>query len=150
MLTVLQVKSFKPAEKVQCFTDAQGLYLEVRPNGAKYWRLKYRFAGKENRLSMGTYPETSLAQAREARDEARKLLKAGIDPSQQRKSAKLARNLQQATTFEAIALEWYATKKPQWSSSHADTTIERLNRDLLPWLWPVSYTHLTLPTSDLV
>jgi len=138
MLTVLQIKAIKPTEKIQCFSDERGLYLEVRPNGSKYWRLKYRFAGKENRLSLGVYTEkaggVSLAEARDRRDAARALLKAGTDPSQQRKIDKIKKGTEAANTFEAMAMIWHTTKKPQWSESHTHTTIERIKRDLLPWL----------------
>jgi len=145
MLTAVEVKNFKKSEKIQCFTDEKGLYLEVRPNGSKYWRLKYRFAGKENRLSLGVYPDVSLAKARESRDIARKQLKNGIDPSQQRKIDKINRSVQAANTFEAVALVWYSTKKPEWSESHAQTTLERLRRDLLPWLGSRPLNELSPP-----
>ena len=86
--------------------DEKGLYLDVRPNGSKYFRLKYRFGGKEKLLALGVYPETSLAQARAKRDEARKQLALGIDPGENRKAMKAAQTAD-GETFEVIAREWF-------------------------------------------
>ncbi len=145
MLTVTEVNGVKPSDKIQFITDSGGLYLEVRPNGAKYWRVKYRFSGKENRLSLGVYPKVTLAQARKKRNELKDQLATGTDPSQSRKLAKLTKHQAATTTFEALALEWYGTKKSGWSDSHALTTIERLNRDVLPWLGQRPLGELTPP-----
>jgi hypothetical protein len=89
-LTATGVKNAKPTAKSQRLFDGGGLYLEVAPSGGKWWRLKYRHAGKEKRLSLGVYPDVSLKDARTKRDDARKLLSAGVDPSGARKAAKLA------------------------------------------------------------
>lgn len=145
MLTDVQIRAIKPAKKIQCVTDEKGLYLEVRPNGARYWRLKYRHAGRENRLSMGVYPDTTLKAARSARDTARKLLSEGIDPSQARKAEKISVKVSNANTFEHLALEWHAAKKSGWSTSHTDTCLERMKRDLFPWLGTRPLTELTPP-----
>jgi hypothetical protein len=105
-LTNTAIRSIKPSDKPQKLYDADGLFLLLNPNGSKWWRFKYRIGGKEKLLSLGTYPEISLKDARERRDDARKAVKNGIDPSEQRQSEKAAALLAAATSFEAIANEW--------------------------------------------
>jgi hypothetical protein len=100
-LTDTQIRKLKPAEKSYKKSDERGLYLEVYPTGAKQWRFKYGFLGKEKRLSLGGYPEVSLAQARKKRDACREQLDEGIDPSAQRKRAQLTAKLSTANTFKA-------------------------------------------------
>ena len=114
--------------------DAGGLYVEVRPDGGKYWRLKYRFGGKEKRLSVGVYPEVTLAKARERRDEARKLLADGIDPGEHRKAKKAAGIERAANSFEVVAREWFDKLKPTWNEAHADRILSRFERDIFPWI----------------
>ena len=109
-LTDALIRAAKPKAKSYKVADAKGLYLEVAPAGGKWWRLKYRYGGKEKRLSLGTYPDTGLKAARESRDEARRLLMAGSDPSEQRKEAKAQRASEQANTFQGVAAEWLAMK----------------------------------------
>ncbi len=104
-LTDVKVKTAKP--KPYKLADGNGMYLLVNANGSKYWRMKYRFAGKEKVLSIGVYPDISLADAREKRSEARKILAAGNDPSEVKKEEKLALQISQKNTFEAIAREWH-------------------------------------------
>ncbi len=133
-LTAAQVLQAKPTAKTQKLFDGGGMFLEVTPSGGKRWRLKYRFGGKENLLSLGVYPGTTLAQAREARELARSLLKAGTDPSQQRKIEKLTRSAAAENTFEAIALEWHTTKKSGWSEVHTNTVMARMTNNLFPWI----------------
>jgi integrase len=145
MLTDAEIKQKKPTERIQFLTDEKGLYLEIRPNGARYWRLKYRHAGRENRLSMGVYPETTLKAARSARDAARKQLQEGIDPSQVRKAAKLTKQVAAGNTFEHLALEWHAARKSGWSASHAETCLARMKRDLFPWLGSRPLTEIKPP-----
>jgi Arm DNA-binding domain len=108
------------------YTDAGGLYLEVQPTGAKHWRWKYRFAGKEKRLAVGTYPDVPLAQARRGRDEARELLNSGQDPVQVKKDAKLSQRLRLGTSFESVARQWFEHWKGPRTSRHADYVIRRL------------------------
>ncbi|MCE4510325.1 integrase arm-type DNA-binding domain-containing protein [Xanthomonas hortorum] len=108
-LTDTAIRKAKPASRTQRLFDGGGMYLEIPPAGGKWWRLKYRIDGKEKRMSLGTYPDTGLAAARARRDEARKLLAAGLDPSEQRKQAKQAQAATVAAagvTFEAVAREW--------------------------------------------
>lgn len=133
-LTELQVRKAKPAEKPHRLADGKGLYLEVMPNGSKYWRLKYRFDGKEKRAAFGVYPEVGLTAARKKRDEARKLLAAGIDPSEQKKEDKRVRALEAVSTFEAVAREWFESQKGGWSEVYAGKVISSLEVDAFPKL----------------
>jgi len=144
-LTHVQITQAKPAEKNKKLFDGGGLYLEVTTTGAKYWRLKYRFAGKENRLSMGVFPTVSLKAARDLADAARKLLATGTDPSQARRLEKLTIQTTAANTLEAIALEWHHTKASGWSASHTDTTMERMKLNLFPWLGARPLTEIEAP-----
>jgi integrase len=132
-LTDVKARNAKPAEKLIKLSDGDGMYLLVTPNGGKYWRLKYRYAGKEKLLALGTYPEISLADARQRREEARKQVAHGIDPGAVRKAQKQAET-QETETFEVIAREWHGKFKESWSPSHAHTTITRLERDIFPWM----------------
>ena len=126
------IRNAKPGPKAQRLFDAGGLYLEVAPAGGKWWRFKYRFEGKEKRLSLGVYPEVSLAEAREKRDAARKLIAQGIDPAAVRKDQKAAAE-EQADTFEAVAREWHKKFSPTWTESHASRIFRRLEKDVFPW-----------------
>lgn len=90
MLTEARIRTFKPGEKSVRLSDDRGLYLEVTPNGGRWWRLRYRFGGKEKLISLGTYPDTGLKAARERRDAARKLLETGVDPSEARRAERVS------------------------------------------------------------
>lgn len=134
-LTDTQVRQAKPSEKIYKLSDEKGLYLEVTPKGSKRWRLKYRFGGKEKRLSLGTYPDTTLKAAREKRDENRALLAEGIDPSAHRKAEKVARVKAEANDFEAVAREWWETvHQHKVSESHAKKNLRRLENHAFPVL----------------
>jgi len=133
-LTDVAIRKAKPADKTQRLFDGRGMYLELSPTGGKWWRLKYRFAGREKRLSLGTYPDTGLAEAREKRDAARKLLAAGVDPGEQRKAAKAAGEERAANSFEVIAREWHAKQSATWVELHASRIMLRLENDVFPWL----------------
>ena len=124
------IRKVKPTEKSQRLFDGGGLYLEVSPAGGKWWRLKYRYGGKEKRLSLGTYPEVSLVEARDRRAEHKKLLSSGVDPGQHRKASTAAGVERAANSFEVVAREWFAKQKTQWADSHADKVIRRLENDL--------------------
>ena len=139
------IRNAKPGEKAKKMFDGRGLYLEVAPSGGKWWRLKYRFEGKEKRLSLGTYPDVSLKDARERRDEARRLMANGIDPSEHRKAEKAASAERTANSFEAIAREWFSKHEPNWSASHADRVIRRLHRDVFPWIGSRAIANITAP-----
>ncbi|MCH8041891.1 MAG: integrase arm-type DNA-binding domain-containing protein [Nitrospinae bacterium] len=144
-LTDTTLRNAKPAEKAKKLFDGGGLYLEVAPGGGKWWRLKYRFGGKEKRLSLGVYPDVSLKGARERRDEARKLLANGTDPSENRKAKKAAKVERAANSFEVVAREWFAKYSPNWSANHADRIIRRLERDLFPWIGGKPIADVTPP-----
>src|SRR3954467_15144115 len=103
-LNDMAVRKAKPETKSYKMSDGGGMYLEVMPNGSKYWRLKYRHAGKEKRLALGVYPEVGLKEARVSRDAARKLLREGVDPSIAKRAAKIAQA--GGDSFEALAREW--------------------------------------------
>lgn len=133
-LTETKIKAIKPAEKTCKYADEKGMYLEVASSGGRWWRLKYRIVGKEKRLSLGVYPDVSLAKARELRDEARKLIAVGIDPSEVRKEAKQAKVAAEANRFEVVTREWLASEAPHWAASHGVKVQQRLERDVLPWL----------------
>ena len=133
-LTDVTIRKAKPADKTQRLFDGGGLYVEVSPAGGKWWRLKYRFGGKEKRLSLGTYPDSGLADARDKRDAARKLLAAGVDPGEQRKAAKTAGDERSANSFEVVAREWHATQSATWVELHASRIMLRMENDVFPWL----------------
>ncbi|MDR2013831.1 MAG: integrase arm-type DNA-binding domain-containing protein [Rhodanobacter sp.] len=157
MLTEAAIKNAKPGiiakgtrkgertDKPYKLADAGGLYLEVQPGGGKWWRLKYRFTGVEKRLSFGVYPDVSLADARARRDESRKLLADGVDPSAARKAAKAAGVELAANSFETVAREWFAKFSQGWAKGHADRIIRRLERDVFPWIGGRPVAALTAP-----
>jgi len=139
-LTNAAVRAAKPGvtpdgrqtDKPYKLADGGGLYLEVAPSGGKWWRLKYRFGGKEKRLALGVYDKVTLADARKRRDEARDLLAQGIDPGEHRKLTK--NKPQDADSFEAVAREWFAKFAPGWAPTHGEKIIRRLERDVFPWI----------------
>lgn len=121
-----------PSKTPRKLADGQGLYLFVMPNGAKYWRLLYRFNGKQKTYALGVYPEVTLKDAREKKRLARKLLEKGIDPSIERKKKKTLAQENAANTFEAVALEWYENRKSCWRPRYAEEIITRLENDIFP------------------
>lgn len=124
----------EPGKPYERHPAGLGMYLEVTAAGGKYWRMKYRHGGKEKRLALGVYPEISLADARKRRDKARETLAAGDDPGQLKREAKLARALQDASTFEKVARQWWEQWKGAKSPRHADYVIRRLEADVFPVL----------------
>ena len=112
--------------------DGGGLFLEVKENGSKLWRLKYRHLGKEKLLSFGAYPAVSLAAARDHREEAKRQMARGVDPSLQRQADKRARNDAAANTLESVAREWHAKNKKKWVDSYSDKILLRLDKDVFP------------------
>ncbi|MFQ5443176.1 MAG: tyrosine-type recombinase/integrase [Nitrospinales bacterium] len=133
-LTATLIRNTKSQEKTFKLYDERGLYLEVSPSGGKWWRLKYRFNGKEKRLSLGVYPDISLKDARDRRDDARKLLANEIDPSEKRKAQKAARFDAEENSFEVVAREWFAKYSQNWTPDHGNRIIRRLERDIFPWI----------------
>ncbi len=145
MLSDTAIRQAKPALKPRKLFDASGLYLLIAPTGGKWWRLKYRFEGKERLLALGTYPDVGLKQAREKRDAARKLVADGIDPGAERKAAKAALVQRTAGSFEAVAREWFEKFSAGWAPTHAATIIRRLERDVFPWLGTRSAGEIAAP-----
>ena len=136
MLTNTQCRNATcPPDRRQArFSDAGGMYLQVSPNGSKRWFLKYRVAGKEKQLALGSYPAVSLADARLARDAAKLQRAGGVDPVQARKVAKLKAVNPAGDSFRVVALEWFDKQEPQWSPAHAVRAKRQFERDLFPWL----------------
>lgn len=133
-LTNTSIKNAKPKTKPWRMFDGGGLYLEVSPKGGKWWRLKYRFDGKEKRLSLGVYPEVGLKVARGRRDESRRLLADGVDPGVNRKAINSARIDRAANSFEVVGREWYAKYAPGWAVSHSSRILRVFERDIFPWI----------------
>lgn len=130
----IKARTAKAKDKPYKLSDGDGLFLLVTPNGGKWWRFKYRFGGKEKLLSLGTYPEVSLADAREKREAARKQVAAGIDPGEVRKAQKAATVAGCENSFEVVAREWHGKFEKTWSKVHADTIMDRLTKEIFPWL----------------
>ncbi len=128
------IRKIKPTGKPFKVADERGLHLLVTPSGGKLWRLKYRFEGREKLLSFGTYPDVPLVRAREKRDEARRILADGIDPSEHRKAHQAMRAEVNGNTFEAIAREWYSKQLRSWSSRQAIKVSGLFEKNLYPWL----------------
>lgn len=133
-LTDTAARNAKPTAKPYKLADEKALYLLVNPNGSKWWRLKYRFGGKEMLLSLGVYPDVSLKDARTKRDQARNLLANGVNPSAHRQMEKTTRSAAAANSFEAIALEWMSKVSSGWAPDHAARVKRRLEVDVFPWL----------------
>lgn len=133
-LSEIAIRKAPLPDKPRKLTDGGGLYLLLNPNGSKWWRLKYRYGGKEKLLSLGTYPDTGLADAREKRDTARKQLAAGVDPGTHRKAEKAAGEERAANSFEVVSREWHAKQSKSWVELHASRILLRLENDIFPWL----------------
>jgi integrase len=132
-LSEVSARTVKSQEKDFKLFDGGGLFLLVTRSGGKLWHLKYRFDGKEKKLSFGAYPEISLLDARQKRDEARRQLANGIDPGAVRKAQKQTK-IESTETFEVISREWYARFISSWTTGHAETIKNRLERDVFPWI----------------
>ena len=143
-LNDMKIRKAQTTEKPLKLFDGDGLFLFVTPHGGKLWRLKYRFEGKEKLLSLGTYPEITLADARERKDEARRLLAQGRDPGIIRKAQKQAKT-EETETFEVIAREWHMKFAHTWAPGHSTKIINALTRDLFPWLGARPIKELKAP-----
>lgn len=144
-LSDAKARNAKPKSKPYKLADGDGLFLLVMPNGSKYWRLKYFFGGKEKTLALGVYPEIALADARDRRAQAKKLLAAGNDPGQAKKQAKHLAVLKAANTFETVAREWYGQRIHEWSPKTAGMVLDRLERHILPKLSHRPITEINAP-----
>ncbi|MBF0623029.1 MAG: integrase arm-type DNA-binding domain-containing protein [Magnetococcales bacterium] len=131
-LSDAKLRNLKPKTKAQKIFDGGGLYIQVTPAGSKRWRIKYRINGLEKLLSLGIYPEVSLKEARERRDQIRRQLADGIDPSEERKKEKIKANLEAENSFMAIAEEWLQNERGRWTERHYRTVSGRLARDIYP------------------
>ncbi|MBP0994621.1 tyrosine-type recombinase/integrase [Enterobacter hormaechei] len=144
-LTDIKVRTAKSTDKQYKLTDGSGMHLLVHPNGSKYWRLQYRYDGKQKMLALGVYPEIKLADARARRDEARKLLANGVDPGDKKKNDKVEQS--KARTFKEVAIEWHGTNK-KWSEDHAHRVLKSLEDNLFAALGERNITELK--TRDLL
>lgn len=137
VLTDAKIRKATSRDKDYKLADAHGLYVLVRANGSKLWRIKYRFEGKERLLSLGPYPEVSLADARETLADARKKLRAGEDPQRRQPTG---------LTFETLAREWHALQKPRWADRHAKKVLQSLEHEVFPLIGHMSVDDIDPPT----
>lgn len=156
-LTDIAIRSLKPQEKPYKVFDGGGLYLEVTPNGSRLWRLKYRFLGKEKRLAFGAYPEVALAGrkdpstgawvpgARDRREEARRLLATGVDPSARKSAMEQTQRQAAQNSFEAVGREWFASRSASWVPSHSSRLLARLENDVFPLIGPLPVSEIAAP-----
>lgn len=131
-LNDMQIRRAKPEVKAYTLGDGQGLSLLIEPNGSKSWRFRYRFAGKPKMISLGVYPTITLADARSRRDDARKLVAEGKNPSEVRKEQKIALQTESESAFEKIATEWHQMKSAKWSEGYASDIMEAFQNDIFP------------------
>lgn len=127
-LTDTKVRSAKPEEKEYSLVDGDGMFLLIHPNGSKYWRFRFRFGGKQHLMAFGVYPETSLADARQKREEARRLVAAGVDPREHKRAVK-EEQAKEIITFESVARDWHASNQ-KWSESHSGRVLKSLEDNL--------------------
>jgi integrase len=151
------IKSAKPGDKSKRLDDGGGLYLLLKPNGAKWWRFDYSIAGKRKTLSLGVYPAVTLANARKGAVAARESVAEGIDPSDTRKANKAAQNKAldaerrieagepAVDSFEEVAREWFAKNLPTWAPTHSDKIIARLQKDVFPWIGGKPVAKISAP-----
>ena len=145
MLTDSACRQARPDLTNRKLSDSGGLYLMVLTSGTKSWRWKYSFRGKEKTLSIGLYPQVSLRQAREARDEARRLLQSGGDPSAEKRRQTSSRTQQPSDSFESIARAWHASKAPGWKPRYALQILTRLENDVFPDLGQARVGEISAP-----
>jgi len=124
MLNTTFIESLQGLERPKKYFDGRGMYLYLQPSGAKYWRLKCRYEGREKTYAMGTYPRISLEVARQKTDEAKQQLIQGIDPSE----------FKQNQGFENVAREWWDNQRDGWKKRHAQTVIDSLEKDVFPYM----------------
>ena len=127
-LTDTKVRSAKPEAKEYSLVDGDGMFMLIHPNGSKYWRFRFRFGGKQHLMAFGVYPETSLADARQKREEARRLVAAGVDPREHKRAVK-EEQAKEVITFESVARDWHASNQ-KWSESHSGRVLKSLEDNL--------------------
>jgi integrase len=145
MLSDIQARKAKAQDKPYKLADEKGLYLYITTQGGKLWRFDYRYEGKRKTLSFGVYPDVGLSDARGKRDDARKLIAAGGDPSAQRKALKAANVERAANSFEVIAREWHQTHMADKTEDHAKRTLTRLEKDVFPWMGARTLADIEAP-----
>ncbi len=133
-LTDTKIRNAKPREKAYKIYDERGLFILVQRNGSKWWRFRYRFADREKTISLGTYPDVGLKEARRRRDEARELVAQDKDPAVERRKEKMRQKANADNSFEAVAREWHQTQLGEWSKGHAAAVIASLEKDIFPAL----------------
>lgn len=145
-LTDTKVRSAKPEAKEYSLVDGDGMFLLIHPNGSKYWRFRFRFGGKQHLMAFGVYPETSLADARQKREEARRLVAAGVDPREHKRAVK-EEQAKEVITFESVARDWHASNQ-KWSESHSARVLKSLEDNLFDAIgkWNIA----ALKTRDLL
>jgi integrase len=148
MLNDRKIRALKPRETAYKAFDALGLYLLITPTGSRLWRFKYRHAGKEGVESLGAYPDVSLALARQKRDELRRLRATGVDLAAHRRAMKAAQTEAAINSFKVIGDEWHEKRSLAWAPKHAMKIIERLRRDIYPWIGSRPITEIS-PTEIL-
>jgi integrase len=144
-LTNQEAKNAKPKDKQYKLSDSKGLYLLITTKGQKYWRMAYRFGGKQKTLSLGVYPEISLAKARQEVDKAREQLRENTDPNETKRTQKLINSSAAENTFKAIGTEWFNKKKPEWSEGNTNRTWRILDQYLFPFIGHTPANQLTAP-----
>lgn len=144
-LTDTAIRNTKPGDKPFKLADEKGLFLLVNPNGSRWWRLKFRVAGKEKLLSLGVYPDVGLKEARQKRDDTRKVLAEGVDPGAQRKTQKASRAERSANSFEVIAREWLENRKDSVTSGQTDKTLAIFENDVFPWMGSTPVAEVDAP-----
>jgi len=133
-LTDTTVKQTRAKQKPFKLADGNGLFILIQPDGKRYWRLAYRYAGKQKMLALGVYPDIGLKEARSGREKARALLAQGIDPCDAKRQEKLTRHYAAENSFEAVANEWFEKEKAHWSETHIRRTQGLLKENLGTWL----------------
>ena len=141
----ITIKNAKPKDKPYPLSDGQSLYIEIMPNGGKYWRLRYRFAGKQKRIALGVYPEVSIKAAREAATNARAQLRDGTDPLDAKKQTKLKQHLAAGNSFGAVAKEWLDKNKIHWVDSYTSRVVRYIDDYLNPYIGSRPITEITAP-----
>lgn len=144
-LTDVTIKSAKPREKAYKLSDSGGLYIEIAPSGGKWWRYKFRFEGRELRISLGTYPDVGLKEARERHSAERKKLAEGVNPSASRKAEKESKAENNTNSFEMVAREWWQAHMKNKAASHKDKVIRRFELYLFPWIGSKPISNITAP-----
>ena len=143
MLSDLQIRNLRPKDKLYRMSDSHGLCIEINPNGSKLWRHRYRFNNKATMVSLGTYPEISILDARQARNRNKQLLKQGLNP----KYPKIDNNLDNPDeiSFKGMFFNWLNSKKDEWTPGYTEDTLQRANRYLLPIIGKISINKISSP-----